>query len=64
MRKGERERGGWYTYLPWFLFYLLSYIDDPLAYISLAHCYTLGKGVEISMEKAFENYFEASKSSV
>lgn len=36
---------------------------DPLAHISMAYCYAQGKGVESSLERAFENYMEASKSS-
>lgn len=31
--------------------------------MSLAHCYTHGKGVETSTAKAFEHHLEASKSS-
>ena len=37
---------------------------DPMAHLSLAVCYTHGKGVEESMLKAFEHHTEASKSGV
>lgn len=37
---------------------------DSHAHISMAHCYSHGRGVELSLEKAFENYLEASKSSM
>ena len=36
--------------------------DDPMAHLSLAVCYSQGKGVEESIEKAFEHHQEASKS--
>ena len=40
-----------------------THTGDPLAHLSLAHCYTHGKGVEESATKAFEHHLEASKSS-
>ena len=35
---------------------------DPLADLSLARCYTKGKGVEQSYEKAFQHHLKASES--
>ena len=47
-----------------FIIIMSLYTGDPLALLSLAHCYTHGKGVEKSFEKAFEHHLEASKSGI
>lgn len=40
--------------------FLRLHPEDPHAYMSLAKCYSEGKGVEISHEKAFEYHMKAA----
>ena len=42
----------------------MSTIGDPAAELSLAHCYSYGKGVSKDLNKAFEYHLSAAEKGI